>query len=425
MVSIYRCRSVPAASRPGIASQEDLCLVVGEEDEEQGKFSNTFLTTRMAPSRVTVTLVRAGHPKAHLTVEAATPTELVHAIGSALTDTTDIDAHHLRLIHKGKNITPDDDTVMFKDGAKVTCMLSSKATTARIAAASAPDDRIPSLEYEYERDRMRASISGTSQKKNPLVGAFATFKYPATVALTPSAAAAEELLRSIATDAGIVHVMEKYGWNVGVLSELPPEGYVGVSPVCLLGLNVDKGREIKLRLRTDDMRGFRKRHAIIDTMLHELAHNVVEDHGLEFKQLNSTLRKMYDGWVSGGRSLAGQGAVRTAQEFGVSDSIRDKNAGKGRSAGRIGGGSPSLPPGEAARQAALARSFPILEGFVEKEHVMYYNKQTDEYVDATITAIDRTIIPHSITVDLYANGLDQPATSVGRETEASRLAKKA
>ena len=53
------------------------------------------------------------------------------------------------------------------------------------------------------------------------------------------------------------------------------------------------------------------------------------------------------------------------------------------------------------------------------------NKQTGEYVDAVITAIDRTITPHSITVDLYSNGLDNPPTSVGRETEASRLSKKA
>ena len=55
------------------------------------------------------------------------------------------------------------------------------------------------------------------------------------------------------------------------------------------------------------------------------------------------------------------------------------------------------------------------------EHVMYYNKQTGEHVDAIITAIDRTVNPHSFTVDLYSNGLDKPVTCVGRETESSRL----
>ncbi len=58
------------------------------------------------------------------------------------------------------------------------------------------------------------------------------------------------------------------------------------------------------------------------------------------------------------------------------------------------------------------------------DHVLYYDKQTGEHVDAIITAIDRTAIPPSITIDLYSNGLDQPATSVGRETEASRLSRK-
>lgn len=38
-------------------------------------------------------------------------------------------------------------------------------------------------------------------------------------------------------------------------SEMPPEGKVGVSPVCVLGVNINAGQEISLRLRTDDLRG--------------------------------------------------------------------------------------------------------------------------------------------------------------------------
>ena len=38
-------------------------------------------------------------------------------------------------------------------------------------------------------------------------------------------------------------------------SEMPPEGKVGVSPVCILGVNINRGQEISLRLRTDDLRG--------------------------------------------------------------------------------------------------------------------------------------------------------------------------
>ncbi len=38
-------------------------------------------------------------------------------------------------------------------------------------------------------------------------------------------------------------------------SEMPPEGKVGVSPVCILGVNINRGQEVSLRLRTDDLRG--------------------------------------------------------------------------------------------------------------------------------------------------------------------------
>ena len=52
------------------------------------------------------------------------------------------------------------------------------------------------------------------------------------------------------------------------------EGKVGVDPVCVLGLNVNKGQEIKLRLRTDDLQVFRKILTIKKTLYHELTHNV-------------------------------------------------------------------------------------------------------------------------------------------------------
>jgi hypothetical protein len=47
-------------------------------------------------------------------------------------------------------------------------------------------------------------------------------------------------------------------WSVGCLAEMYPDGKVGVDPVCVLGLNQNKGQKILLRLRTDDLQGFRK-----------------------------------------------------------------------------------------------------------------------------------------------------------------------
>lgn len=42
-------------------------------------------------------------------------------------------------------------------------------------------------------------------------------------------------------------------------------------------------QEIQLRLRTDDLLGFRKYERIRDTLMHELAHNEFGDHDNNFK----------------------------------------------------------------------------------------------------------------------------------------------
>lgn len=62
------------------------------------------------------------------------------------------------------------------------------------------------------------------------------------------------LLHRLAADPGVQGIMSRHRWTVGLLSEMPPEGKVGVSAVCVLGYNVNKGQEISLRLRTDDLK---------------------------------------------------------------------------------------------------------------------------------------------------------------------------
>ena len=61
---------------------------------------------------------------------------------------------------------------------------------------------------------------------------------------------AREILTELANDEGVLAILEKYKWTVGCLAELYPEGYVGVSDVCILGLNQNTGSTILLRLRT-------------------------------------------------------------------------------------------------------------------------------------------------------------------------------
>ena len=85
--------------------------------------------------------------------------------------------------------------------------------------------------------------------------------------------------------------MTSHQYSVGLLSEMPPEGKVGISPVCILGFNRNRGMEISLRLRTDDLKGFRKYGKIRETLIHELAHMEWDDHDNNFKAYNSQLLK--------------------------------------------------------------------------------------------------------------------------------------
>jgi hypothetical protein len=68
--------------------------------------------------------------------------------------------------------------------------------------------------------------------------------------------------------------MQKHQFSVGVLTELAPQEHPE-----LLGLNVNSGLAIKLRLRTDMHDGFRLYKEIRRVLCHELSHNVWRDHG--------------------------------------------------------------------------------------------------------------------------------------------------
>lgn len=101
----------------------------------------------------------------------------------------------------------------------------------------------------------------------------------------PNEAKARELLTALSKDPGVLACMAKHEWNVGSLAELYPKGKVGESAVCVMGLNKNKGQQILLRIRTDDLRGFRKLLSIRKVLFHELAHNVHSEHNQDFFQL--------------------------------------------------------------------------------------------------------------------------------------------
>jgi WLM domain len=158
----------------------------------------------------------------------------------------------------------------------------------RQAARAAPrirDDLTPQGRAEDERRRLvgQSQLQKAAKRRstNPAYG----FGRIETLPNLPDQEQARDILTRLANDPGVLACMAKHRWNVGCLSELFPEGKVGESAVCVMGLNEDQGRRIRLRIRTDDVKGFRKMLSIRKVLFHELAHNVHSEHDDKFFQL--------------------------------------------------------------------------------------------------------------------------------------------
>ncbi|KAI2782681.1 WLM-domain-containing protein [Daldinia loculata] len=139
-------------------------------------------------------------------------------------------------------------------------------------------------------------------------------------------------------------IMRARGWTVGQLTEFYPNEHN------LLGLNVDGGRKVCLRLRyANDRNQFLPIEQVVDTMLHELAHNVHGPHNAQFHALWNQLRDEHEALVMKGYS--GEGFLSAGQRLGgrrippeearrlarvAAANRRTVNAGSGQKLGGVG-----------------------------------------------------------------------------------------
>ncbi|KAH7060659.1 WLM domain-containing protein [Macrophomina phaseolina] len=119
------------------------------------------------------------------------------------------------------------------------------------------------------------------------------------------------LLKKLAS--AVKPIMRKRGWKVGELAEfLPPQWN-------LLGLNVNKGQTIFIRLRHGaDPNQFLQYNMLVDTLLHELSHIKWGPHDEKFHKLWDELREEYyalkrqgytgEGFLGHGRKVGGKAA---------------------------------------------------------------------------------------------------------------------
>lgn len=157
----------------------------------------------------------------------------------------------------------------------------------------------------------------------------------------------DDALRTLKKIASLVKpIMRARGWKVSELSEFYPDQHN------LLGLNVNRGQRILLRLRyPGDRTQFLPIEQVTDTMLHELCHIVHGPHDGKFHALWDQLRDEHEGllmkgytgegFLSKGHVLGGGGRVpmqearrlaRAAAEQRSQQATRERGSGQ-----RLGG----------------------------------------------------------------------------------------
>ncbi|KAJ9182540.1 hypothetical protein P3X46_006525 [Hevea brasiliensis] len=116
----------------------------------------------------------------------------------------------------------------------------------------------------------------------------------------PGEEEARKMLEKIAKQ--VQPIMRNRKWRVKLLSEFCPNN------PALLGLNVGGGAHVKLRLRRPNRDwDFIPFDQVLDTMLHELCHNVHGPHNANFYKLWDELRKECEELLSKGITGTGEG----------------------------------------------------------------------------------------------------------------------
>jgi len=243
----------------------------------------------------------------------------------------------------------------------------------------------------------------------------------------PDAPAARALLDRIAKQ--VQPIMRRRKWRVKVLSEFSPR-----SPR-LLGLNVGKGVEVKLRLRLRrDGRDldFIPYEEVLDTMLHELCHNERGPHDAQFYKLWDELRKECDELVSKGITGTGQGFDGTGRRLGgftvypPPPSLRQATAAAAQKRARNGALLPSGPTKLGGNNYIMSVLSPVQAAAMAAERRMHDDLWCGSHDQSGIDDSDDVVIleePPNLTArdgkttkGSCSNTIAEPSTSSGIHT---------
>ena len=203
----------------------------------------------------------------------------VLSVKEQLVQTTGIPPHRMKLIRAGKVLS--EESVVGRDW-RLRMIGSSDELKGRMDSLVKDDlSQSTSIRRKYAVNASKLNELHGQKLPQSRYG----FQAVETLPGLPDESTARRILTELARDPGIRSAMEKFQWTVGTLCEMYPEGYVGVSDVCVMGLNENRGQRIRLRIRTDDLLGFRKPLSIRKVLYHELAHNRVDEHNDDFYRL--------------------------------------------------------------------------------------------------------------------------------------------
>lgn len=215
----------------------------------------------------------------------------------------------IKLIHAGK-VLRDDMTVGAIPGGFSAVLTMMGSTPSDIQSLEVGKETASTIRIRDDLSKGPESVNRSTTGQPRAQRQHNPYKFESiqTLPHLPDEAKAREILHTLANDEGVLAVMKKHKWSVGALCELYPEGYVGVSDVCVMGLNENHGQRILLRLRTDDLKGFRKILSIRKVLCHELAHNEHSEHDANFyilmRQIEREITEL-DWKNSRGRTLHG------------------------------------------------------------------------------------------------------------------------
>ncbi|RQM17776.1 hypothetical protein DD237_001658 [Peronospora effusa] len=234
-----------------------------------------------------------------------------------------------RLFQKHRRINCSDVSRLLSDvcDCSATLFLVAGASKAQIEDMKSTQDAVQ-RESSIRENRRVVDISKRNQELQARDAISMRYRFHAIEPLRnfQDKEKAQEILEKLAKDRGILAVLAKHKWSVGVLAEMSPDGKVGVDPVCVLGLNQNKGQKILLRLRTDDLLGFRKYLSI---------KKVHSEHDQKFYQLMRQVEKEcneLDWTISGGAAVGGSRMILSDEDKSTDCSSSGRRLG-GESAG--------------------------------------------------------------------------------------------